>query len=392
MNILVLAPHPYYQERGTPIAVDMLVKVLCEKGHKVDLLTFHEGEDRIYPGLKIERIRPWFRIQGIRPGFSAKKLLCDLHLFCKFIVLMIRRRYDVVHAVEESAHMAMLVCPLMRIPFIHDMDSSMTTQVVDKFPVLAPTRPLLQFAEFLPARVAAVAVPMCDALAEEAKLRGAKRVFVLKDVSLVSADGAGKAENLRSELGIDVDESLSMYIGNLEPYQGIDLMIESFALVLSQGVRARLAIIGGNDAHIDAYRRRADELGISSRVHLVGRRPVGHIGEYMAQADILVSPRTHGFNTPMKIYSYLDSGRAVLATDLPTHTQVLDSEIASLAPPERTAFSSSWRRLLSDAGLRRTLANQAASYVRREHSYSTFKERVAALYAPLEGQACPQKP
>ena len=28
MNILLLAPHPFYQERGTPIAVDLLLKVL----------------------------------------------------------------------------------------------------------------------------------------------------------------------------------------------------------------------------------------------------------------------------------------------------------------------------------------------------------------------------
>ena len=41
-------------------------------------------------------------------------------------------------------------------------------------------------------------------------------------------------------------------------------------------------------------------------------------------ADVLVSPRLKGLNTPMKIYSYLDSGSAVLATRLRTHTQVLD--------------------------------------------------------------------
>ena len=58
------------------------------------------------------------------------------------------------------------------------------------------------------------------------------------------------------------------------------------------------------------------------------------LASLLAQADVLVSPRTRGNNTPMKIYSYLDAGRAVLATDLPTHTQVLTPECARLAPAD----------------------------------------------------------
>ena len=56
MNILLLAPQPFYQERGTPIAVRMLVETLCQAGNQVDLLTYHEGEDISLPGLKIYRI------------------------------------------------------------------------------------------------------------------------------------------------------------------------------------------------------------------------------------------------------------------------------------------------------------------------------------------------
>ena len=46
MKILLLAPHPYYQERGTPIAVDLLVRVLSERGDQIDLLTYQNLGDR----------------------------------------------------------------------------------------------------------------------------------------------------------------------------------------------------------------------------------------------------------------------------------------------------------------------------------------------------------
>ena len=47
---------------------------------------------------------------------------------------------------------------------------------------------------------------------------------------------------------------------------------------------------------------------------------------------MLVSPRIRGTNTPLKIYSYLRSGKPIVATDLLTHTQVLSPEVARLVP------------------------------------------------------------
>ena len=53
MNVLLLAPQPFYRERGTPIAVRLLAETLCSLGHAVDLLVYHEGEDISFPGLRL---------------------------------------------------------------------------------------------------------------------------------------------------------------------------------------------------------------------------------------------------------------------------------------------------------------------------------------------------
>jgi glycosyltransferase involved in cell wall biosynthesis len=55
--------------------------------------------------------------------------------------------------------------------------------------------------------------------------------------------------------------------------------------------------------------------------------------EYMGLAEVLVSPRLEPYTTPLKIFSYMASGRPIVATDLPTHTQLLDAEAAILGPP-----------------------------------------------------------
>jgi len=56
VRILLLAPHPFFQQRGTPIAERMLLEVLAGHGHQIDVLTFHEGEDVQIPGCRFRRI------------------------------------------------------------------------------------------------------------------------------------------------------------------------------------------------------------------------------------------------------------------------------------------------------------------------------------------------
>ena len=83
LNILLLAPHPFYQERGTPIAVNLLLQALSGQGHTVDVLTYHEGTDVAYPGVTIHRIRRPPFARNVPPGPSLKKILCDLFMFPK---------------------------------------------------------------------------------------------------------------------------------------------------------------------------------------------------------------------------------------------------------------------------------------------------------------------
>lgn len=383
MRILILAPHPFYQERGTPIAVDLLARAFGERGDEVSVLTFHEGEDREYDRLTIYRIRPLIKLRNIRPGMSVKKLVCDVFLFFKFISLMIKNRYDVVHAVEESAFMAMVVCPLFTTPYIYDMDSSMTTQIVDKYKALRFLESPLRWLESLPMRFANVVVPVCDALADEVSRYRKNNIVVLKDVSLL--DTYPETQGLRSlQDECALKGKIVMYIGNLEPYQGIDLLLDSFRIVNQTDDDVSLIIIGGEQEHISDYQEKAKVLGISDAIHFLGKRSVGHLGRYMAQADILVSPRIHGDNTPMKVYSYMHSGTAVVATELPTHTQVMSREVAMLANPDKHAFASAIHALLHDSALRSRLAQNAKAYIEREYSYEAFKSKLFGLYASLE--------
>ena len=381
-RILFLAPQPFFQERGTPIATRAVLEVLSGRGYHIDLLTYPEGEDIEIPGCRVHRIRRVPGARAIRPGFSAGKLACDAAMLLRSAELLRRTPYDLIHAVEEAALIAAAVQPVFKVPYVYDMDSSLAQQIVESYPAIRALRRPLELCETFAVRRSIGVLAVCRSL-EELALASApgKLVARVEDVSMVEG-AAGGDERLRET--IDAEGPIVLYVGNLEPYQGIDLLLESFARALPTAPEAQLVIIGGQEQHIREYQSRAHELGIGSRVHLLGPRPLNQLGWYLPQATVLVSPRIQGTNTPMKIYSYLDAGRATLATRLPTHTQVLDDEITMLAEPDPEAFGQGLARLLRETDLRERLATAARERVRREFTPAAFTRKINHFYDAVE--------
>lgn len=383
MDILLLAPHPYYQDRGSPIAVRKILEVLSARGDQVDVVTYHEGKDAVYDHIAIHRTPDIPFIRNIRPGFSWKKVICDLCMLVKVIRLVSRERYQVVHAVEESVYIALVVKALFGLPYVYDMDSSLAQQMVEAYPWLVPFSCILNFFEGLAVRNAKAIVPVCDALAEMIEEYNPEKVVVLQDVSLLEGGDGQLQVNLRAQLGIN--DLLLMYVGNLQAYQGIDLLLESFALSLRKTGSADLVIIGGEAADIRKYQEKSRHLDVQQKVHFLGPRPVEHLAAYLSQADILVSSKIKGNNTPMKIYSYLDSGRAVLATDLEAHTQLVDSRAAMLAEPSPEIFSEAMLRLIEDNTLRSVLGTAGKKLLLEKRlNQAVFRERLNGLFDWLE--------
>lgn len=170
-------------------------------------------------------------------------------------------------------------------------------------------------------------------------------------------------DDLRDSLNID--GFLLLYEGDLAQHQGIDLMIRSFAWAHRFVRSAHLVIVGGDPEDVFSYRALAARYGVEKYIHFLGRRPARYILSYLPQADILLLPRTGGHCWPDKIQAYLQTGRAILATNLRTHTQYLHDDIAMLAPPEPMAFGTAMLTLLDDSLLRERLARAAAGHLRK---------------------------
>jgi glycosyltransferase involved in cell wall biosynthesis len=383
LKVLLLAPQPFFRERGTPIAVDLVARALSERGNTIDLLTYHIGEEVSHRNVRIHRIPRVPFVRDVPAGFSLRKLVCSLLLTARALKMARNGGYDVVHAVEEAVFTAILIRWLYGVPFIYDMDSSLPQQVVNVVPVLRPLQGWMTLCERWAVNSAELVLAVCEPVAAAARQHRRHGIVLLPDVilSTVYAAGSPQRPSLREESG--AHGPIVMYVGSLESNRGIKMLLESFAIALADVPHAHLVIIGGTHAQVASYQKLADQLGLAGSVSLLGSRPIGQLAGLLEQADVLVSSQLEETNTPMKIYSYLAAGKPVLATDLSAHRAIVDERSAVLAAPDPPAFAAALVRLLSDSHLRRRLGDSGLNLVAEKYDYANFRQRLWDAYDQL---------
>jgi glycosyltransferase involved in cell wall biosynthesis len=381
LRILMLAPQPFFEVRGTPLAVLALVRALTALGHQVDLLTFPQGQEVEVAGLRhLRSLR--LPVGRVRAGASLAKLLLDVPFAARAAWRMAVGRYDVVHAVEEAAHLLAPVARVLRVPMVVDVDSSVSDQLVESG--FARRGPLLWVAQALERRAlrgAAAVITVCSSLTDLVRERAPQaRVFQIEDPPLVdgAAPDPAAVAALRAELALDA-RPVVLYSGNFEPYQGVPLLIEAAA----QLPEAQFVFMGGEAAQVEEARRGAAALGAGDRCVFAGPRPPRELPRFLALADVLVSPRCRGVNTPFKIYTYLASGRPLVATRIPTHTQLLDDALAFLVEPSADALAAGIRAALADPAEARRRAQRGLALIEREYSAARYAEKVKSAYAAV---------
>lgn len=377
-KILFLAPQPFYRQRGTPIAVRAAVEVLAAHGYEVDLLTYFAGRDLEIPGVRIHRIRRPPLVRDVPIGPSWQKIPCDVFMLYRAGRMLSEAEpgYDVIHGVEDGAILAWILTQGREIPYVFDMDSHMSGQIAEKNRVLRPLSRLFAPLEAAAIRGAAGVLAVCPALADIAReQQDPDRVALLPDMPLNEDGGAAPADEVEA-----LDGTRIVYVGNLEEYQGIDLLLTAFGQLAPEHPDARLVVVGGTPERINHYTEKAESSQGNGRVHFLGPRPLDRLGSILAAADVLVSPRLQGVNTPMKIYSYLESGRPVVATRLRTHTQVLNEDVACLVDPDPESLAAGLARLLADPQLRQGLGTRGREFVRAEFGRERYRERLTGFY------------
>src|SRR5215216_702859 len=170
----------------------------------------------------------------------------------------------------------------------------------------------------------------------------------------------------RRQIGLREAPTL-MCTGHLYAGRGAELF-----LALARTIPgAHFVWVGGRPDDIEFWRQRADKNSMFN-VTFVGFMPNGSLPMYQAAADILLMPYGQSIMgssgtadsaavaSPMKMFEYMATGRAIASAYLPVIREVLNENNAIFCKPDDIAsWKSALERLLQDENLRDQLGKQA---------------------------------
>jgi len=382
----MIAPEPFFEPRGTPFSEFHRIRALTALGHEVDLVTYPFGQPVTMPGLRIFRsLKPPF-LRGVKIGPSFAKLPLDALLACSALRRALSSRYDAVHSHEEAGVIGVLLAAWLRVPHLYDMHSSLPQQLSNfAFSRSRVIRRVFLALERFMIKRSRVVIVICPSLEDTARTVDPAAHVVLIENAPGSADApatAAQAASVRRTLGID-GAPIVLYTGTFEAYQGLDLLFEAMAIVSRARPDARLVLAGGKPDQVAQARAQARMIGIDAVTLFAGERPAPEIPSYLLAADLLVSPRSRGTNTPLKIYQYLRSGKAIVATRLLTHTQVLSDQTAILTAATAEEFAAGILTGLNDPARAVALGQRAQELAGTKYSYEAYLERTRHACAAL---------
>lgn len=383
MKVLMIAPQPFFQPRGTPFSVLHRLRALSKLGHQIDLVTYPIGQDVAIENVNIIRAAPVPFIKNIAIGPSLPKIFLDITLYRKAVQQLRSKKYDLLHTHEEAGFFGIRLSRKYNLLHLYDMHSSLPQQLSNfKF---SKSKALLAVFETLERKTiesAQAVITICPELRDyvDGRFPGKfnKLIENVADNSAVFEEKPDP-EKLRQSFNINGD-AIVLYAGTLESYQGLELLINAGKKVVDKRKDVKFLVVGGKPAQVDHYRTLAAEQGIADQFIFTGQRPPEEIPVFMNMADVLVSPRIDGTNTPLKVYSYLRSGIPIVATEILTHTQVLNSQVSALAKPVPDAFADSIIQVLGDDDYSKGLIESAQKLADAEYSYDAYVKKTSETY------------
>jgi D-inositol-3-phosphate glycosyltransferase len=196
----------------------------------------------------------------------------------------------------------------------------------------------------------------------------------------------GDQAGARRALGFDLDRSLLLFVGRIQPLKGPDVAIR--ALYELGDPRAELVIVGGasgidGDAETQRAHLLVDELGLHDRVRFVEPQPHHILSTYYRAADVVLAPsRSESFG--LVALEAAACGVPVVASAVGGLLSLVDDGRTGRLIDGRdpTVYAAAVAGILGDDDLRAAMSDAAVERARR-YTWSFAAARLRRMYADL---------
>ena len=377
----MLAPTPYFADRGCHVRIYEEARSLQALGHQVRIVTYHLGRDM--PGIPTLRIPPIPWYGKLTAGPSWHKPYLDLLLLVKALGAVRSFRPDLIHAhLHEGAFIGFFIKKLTGLPLLFDCQGSLTGEMLDHG-FMGEGSMLHRFFAFLEERINRFADFIITSSSAGARDL-AERWQIPADRRRVLTDGVDTdvfrsypGEEIRRRLGLATGVPLVVYLGLLNSYQGIDNLLSALVMLKARGSSIRFLLMGFPE---EEYIRKARQLGLDDMVRFTGRIDYARAPAYLCAGDLAVSPKLSLTEANGKLYNYMACGVPTVVYDTPVNREILGDVGVYARFGDAADLADQIEALMADGERRAQLARSVRERAVNCHSWWSRGAELAGIY------------
>lgn len=387
LNIAMVAACPFPTSQGSQVLIRELSETLARRGHRVHVVTYHFGEDQDCRGVKIHRIPQIFPYRKFRSGPEIRKPILDLLLARKLDQVVREEKIQIIHAHNYEAPLAAVPARALRkVPLVYHSHNTMSDEFYTYFRLKFP-----QFLALFAAHIMDKTIPrqadfiiaVNRKVADFLIQRGVppyKIKYIPPGIEFGPLPQPNPA--LRRVLNLG-DGPLILYVGNLDGYQRLDLLIRALRITFASHPDAKFVLLTGSD--VRPFRRVLLDSGLDDRTVIFERLSFQQIKEICALGTIAVNTRISWSGFPIKLLNYMAAGLPVVAFS-GSAAPVEHGVTGILVPPQDIeAFAAAMLKLLDDQDLCSRMGIEARKIAQRDYSWDEIASLIEARYYQLLG-------
>ncbi len=194
-----------------------------------------------------------------------------------------------------------------------------------------------------------------------------------------------------------IEPNSVVYLGTFARSRHLEVLIQSFALVVKQQSNAKLYMVGRGDTADDRQflESLSIELNIENNIVFTGFLPIEQAWAIAAKAAVCISPIYPSFiylqGSPTKLYEYMALGRPIVANEHPEQSNALKSSGAGLCVPwNEEAFSKALLSLLNNPEAAEKMGAKGPVWAVKNRRYDYIAAVVFNQYQKIMSQKCKQ--
>ncbi len=384
LRVLMIAPTPYFADRGCHVRIYEEARALTKLGHEVCIVTYHLGRDM--PGVRVLRIpqMPWYN--KLEAGPSWHKPYLDVLLLWKALAEARSFRPHLIHAhLHEGTLIGSVLKRLFHIPLLFDYQGSLSGESLNHgfFSATSPLLRIFKLIERFIDRRADHIITSSDKgrqeLINDWGIESEKVTNLIDGVDTEIFKPYPRKE-ARRELGISDHVKLVVYLGLFNQYQGVDLLLDVIALVRKESPDIRFLLMGFPEKD---YQRKAAEMGIEDVITFTGRVSYDRAPFFLSAGDLAVSPKLSQTEANGKLFNYMACGLPTVVFDNQINREILGDDGIYVEHGNKALLANTIISTIHNSDLMISLSERLTERVIRIHSWDSRSRQLVSAYRTL---------